>query len=119
MAAMSDQWVVMIDPSKEVKKLGGVPLPVEIVSFAYRSTISHIEKLGFTGSLRHREDGSIYITDNGNFIFDLDLGDIRIEFEALDVQLLKIPGVVVTGFFFNMATQVVIGFADGRVETRV
>lgn len=118
-ASMSDQWIVMIDPSKEVSKLGKAPLPVEIIPFAYRSTINHIEQSGFEGRLRHRDDGSIYVTDNGNFIFDVSLGTARTDYETIDITLQRIPGVLDTGFFFNLATLVIVGYPDGHIETRI
>ena len=46
-ASMSEEMIVVVDESKCVEKLGKFPLPVEIVSFAYRSTIDRFEKLGF------------------------------------------------------------------------
>lgn len=118
-AAMSDQWIVMIDPSKEVSDLGNTPLPVEISSFAYRSTINHIEQSGFEGRLRHEKNGSIYVTDNGNFIFDVSLKNAGKDFQAIDILLQRIPGVLDTGFFFDMATQVIIGYPDGRVQIKI
>jgi len=34
----------------------------------------------------------------------------------LNIVLHNIPGVVETGLFVNMATKIVVGYKDGRVE---
>lgn len=117
-AVMSDQLIIIIDPSKECESLGGVPLPVEILPFAYRSIIYHIECAGFSGSLRHSKEGSLYVTDSGNYLFDVDLKTASDDLAQVDASLKRIPGVLETGFFENLATQVIVGFSDGHVETR-
>jgi ribose 5-phosphate isomerase A len=118
-AAMSDQMVIIVDPSKEVEQFGGVPLPVEILPFAYRSTIQHIEAEGFKGKLRHNQNGAIYVTDNGNYIFDIALDNNMKDLEAVDLLLHLIPGVLATGFFLGLATLVIVGYPDGHTETRM
>lgn len=118
-ASMSDQCIIMIDPSKEVKQLGGSLLPVEILPFAYRATIEHLESSGFKGQLRHQSNGSIFVTDNGNYIFDIKLEKNITDFEAVDLLLHHIPGVLATGFFFGLATSVIVGYPDGHTETRM
>jgi ribose 5-phosphate isomerase A len=54
------------------------------------------------------------ITDNGNFIIDVDFGTIKNPLE-LNQKLLNIPGVVDTGLFVNMASKAYIGNKDGTV----
>jgi ribose 5-phosphate isomerase A len=56
------------------------------------------------------------VTDNGNFILDVDFGQIENPIE-LDKEILPIPGVVGTGFFINMASKVYIGLENGEVLT--
>lgn len=117
-ASMSDQYVVIIDPSKEVESLGNFPLPIEVLPFAYRATVCRIESNGFKGVMRHKNDGSLYVTDNGNYIYDMTLGNDPKDLEAIDLVLHRIPGVIETGFFFGLATLVIVGYPNGRVETR-
>ena len=112
-AHMSREMVVIIDESKLVSKLGKRPLPVEIIPFGSAATLHQLELLGYKGVLRLK-DNSPYITDNHNLIYDVHLPS-GIQPEMAHQQIVSLPGVVNTGFFFNMAGRVVIGFLDGKV----
>jgi ribose 5-phosphate isomerase A len=48
------------------------------------------------------------VTDNGNFIIDIDFGAIR-EPSALDVRLKGIPGILETGLFLGYAGVAYVG----------
>ncbi len=113
-ATMSREMVVIIDESKLVSKLGKRPLPVEIIPFGSTATIHQLELLGYKGVLRLKE-GSPYITDNHNLIYDLHLDPENTHPERDHQQIISIPGVVDTGFFFDLAGPVIIGFRDGKV----
>lgn len=110
-ANIAKQMIVIVDSSKLVGTLGQFPLPVEIVPFAYQVTISEIEKLGYKGHLRQKQ-GSLFITDNGNYIVDLETRKI-LNPAKLELQLQGIPGVVTTGLFLQMADRVIVGYEDG------
>ena len=60
-------------------------------------------------------DGPV-VSDNGNFIIDADFGEISNPGE-LNMNFLKIAGVVDTGLFINMASKAYIGLEDGNVLT--
>jgi len=109
-AKASKKMIVLIDPSKRVQKLGGRTLPIEIAQFGAHFTIAHIEDLGYTGALRKT------LTDNGNLIFDIDLKGPLSDPESLNAKLLNIPGVLETGLFLGMATEVIEGNEDGSVK---
>lgn len=111
-ANMSKERIFIVDESKLVSKLGKRPLPVEIIPFASAATIHQLECLGYKGSLRMRNNAP-YITDNHNFIYDVHLPDHKPE--MIHQQISAVPGVVDTGFFFNLAGKVIIGFLDGKV----
>lgn len=115
-AGMSREWVVLIDPAKQVDQFGKFPLPLEILPFAYPATQAKIESLGLKGSFR-KKGKTLTTTDNGNYIFDIHLRP-PFEPEKLNDSLLNIPGVLETGFFFNMAKKVIIGHPDGTVEIK-
>jgi ribose 5-phosphate isomerase A len=114
LASSSREMVVVVDESKLVSQLGKCKLPVEIIPFGYIPTIEKIKKAGYRGILREKSDGSLLITDNGNFIFDIHFDHLREHPEQDEERLLPIPGVVDTGFFFNLAGRVIIGYLDGR-----
>lgn len=117
-ATMSREMIVIVDEGKLVKELGKFPLPIEIVPFAYKATLRHLADLGFHGVLRQDASGNVYITDNGNYIFDIHFKELCANPE-IDHQLIRnVPGVIETGFFFHLAGRVIVGFNDGRVEIR-
>lgn len=115
LAKMSREMIVIIDESKLVQKLGNRPLPVEIVPFGHTATIHQLQLLGYTGTLRKASDNALYVTDNHNYLFDIHLDSFPQDPPMSHEQIISIPGVVDTGFFFDLAGRVVIGFLDGRV----
>lgn len=114
-ASMSRELVVIVDESKVVTRLGECPLPVEIIPFGYRATLYKLEQLGYTGTLRTSER-QLFLTDNSNLIYDVRFPQGCRDPERDHERIRSIPGVIDTGFFFNMAGRVVVGFKDGRVE---
>ncbi len=114
-ASMSREMIVIVDQSKLVSKLGKKNLPVEIIPFAPLATQNKLEKLGYSGSWRQTPEGSPYITDNGNYLFDIHFDQPRNDPEQDHELLIHQAGVVDTGFFFGLAGRVVIGFFDGQI----
>ncbi len=114
-ASMSRELIVIADESKLVPALGKCKLPVEIIPFAKAATVHHIHKAGYKGEFRKSPDGNLYVTDNGNLIYDIQFNNPRQQPEKDHETLIHIPGVVDTGFFFNLAGRMVIGFLDGQV----
>jgi ribose 5-phosphate isomerase A len=94
-AAASRRMIVIADGSKQVARLGGVPVPVEILPFACASVLA---ALGGEPVLR-LADGKPYRTDNGNWIADVryDLADPA----AIARHLDAIPGVLGHGLFLD------------------
>ena len=115
-AASSKEMVVIIDESKQVDQLGRFPLPVEIVRFGSRATLEKMQAKGFNGVLRKGEKGELFVTDEGHYIVDITFTSPLDDPESVDAELRNIPGVVETGFFFNLAGRVLIGRANGEVE---
>ena len=114
----SDRMVVIADETKKVNKLGKFPLPVEVLKFGSASSQKQIEELliaqnyrDFTVQMR-MEKNKPFITDEGNYIFDLNLGEIQ-DPRKLCVDLNIIPGVVENGLFIVVCKAVVIGYSDG------
>ncbi len=116
LANASREMVVLVDETKKVAQLGGEKLPVEILSFAHVATIAKIRTLGFRGELRLHSDGRPFQTDNGNLIYDIEFQKPRSTPEKDHERLIHIPGVVETGYFFNLAGRVLIGMSSGEVE---
>ncbi|WP_435006602.1 ribose-5-phosphate isomerase RpiA [Tundrisphaera lichenicola] len=117
-AASSKRFVVLIGPEKEVSHLGEHgKLPVEVVPFALPLARRKLELLGLPPVLRLNQDGTPYVTDNGNPILDCKVGPID-DAAALEHAILYIPGVVGTGLFVDMAETVLIQNEDGTVSAR-
>jgi ribose 5-phosphate isomerase A len=114
-ANMSLELIIIIDELKLVPELGTCKLPVEVLPFAHLATLHHIEKAGYKGVLRTAKDGSLFVTDNRNLIFDIHFDKTRTKPEEDHETLIHLPGVVDTGFFFNLAGRVIVGFSDGQV----
>lgn len=117
----SDRMAVIADETKKVNKLGKFPLPVEVLKFGSASSQKQIEELliaqnykDFTVQMR-MEKNKPFITDEGNYIFDLNLGEIQNP-RKLCVDLNIIPGVVENGLFIDVCKAVVIGYSDGTAK---
>jgi ribose 5-phosphate isomerase A len=114
-ASASEQFVVIADESKVVDKLGRFPLPVEVIPMAAPLVRPTLERLGFQVALRKHEDGSLYITDEGNLLFDCS-GMVIDDPPALAALLDRTVGVVEHGLFLNMANHALIATESGVVE---
>ena len=122
-ATASDRMVVITDATKEVKALGGFPLPVEVIPFGWQASRMLIEELlgamdvmGTQATLR-MNGSRPFVTDQGNHILDLALGRIGNP-RQVSLALNQVPGVVENGLFIDICDAVVIGYADGKVEFR-
>lgn len=114
-ATLASRFVVLVTPDKLVQKLGEKwPLPVEVVPFAVPAVR---RSLGAYGSPVLRMAGSdAYRTDNGNAVIDLAPSGGRFDGSRdVDAKIRALPGVVDTGFFFDMATLVLVG-EPGKVR---
>ncbi|MRU15864.1 ribose-5-phosphate isomerase RpiA [Roseovarius sp. A21] len=122
-ATASDQMIVIADVGKEVETLGNFPLPVEVIPFGWQTTKSLIEEmlvsmdvLGRDATLRMNGERP-FVTDEGNYILDLHLGRIG-NANQMAMVLNQMPGVVENGLFIDICDVVILGYGDGRVETR-
>jgi ribose 5-phosphate isomerase A len=109
--------VIVVDEKKLAKTLGGPqPIPVEITPFGYASTLEKIRRISEKTSLRE-STGKVgpIITDNGNMIVDAYFRNLRRP-DIVHEKLKKIPGVVETGLFIDMADTAYVGRRDGHVD---
>lgn len=122
-ATASDRMIVITDASKEVETLGAFPLPIEVIPFGWQTSKALVEELLISMDVMGREttlrmNGDVpFISDEGNHIIDLHLNRIG-NARQLSMALNQIPGVVENGLFIDICDTVVIGYGDGRVETR-
>ena len=116
-ASASRRFVVVVDESKVVERLGRFPLPVEVIPMAEPLVRRELEAIGFVPKVRMNKDGSEYVTDEGNLI--LDCSGVMIEDPAaMGAKLDSIVGVVEHGLFLGMAEMVLIAGEGGVKERR-
>lgn len=109
-ATVSRRVVFIVDASKLVTRLGGLPLPIEVVPFGAAVVRRRLEALGFDARLRLDHAQQPFRSDNGNVIVDAQLrpgGNL-----PDDHTLRAIVGVVEHGLFRGLAHHVVIGRGD-------
>ncbi|AHE98772.1 ribose-5-phosphate isomerase RpiA [Thioalkalivibrio paradoxus] len=110
-AAASDQFVCVIDETKQVDYLGAFPLPVEVIPMAR----SHVARVltGMGGNPVLREG---FRTDNGNVI--LDVHGLRIMNPVeLESEIDHIAGVVSNGLFARRPANVLLVGTPSGVQT--
>lgn len=116
-ALCAERYVVVVTESKLVEALGAFPLPVEIVPYAMAYVRREIQRRsGDLPVVRREIEGQPFVTNNGNWIFDCHFARID-DPPGLDAALREIHGVVATGLFFNVASEVLVGGADGRARS--
>ena len=115
-AAASRTFVVICDDSKIKPFLGAHPLPVAVVPFGVESTRQKLRRFTETVVLRPSADAKTpFVTDDGLYILDMHLGTIR-DVPALEASLRSVVGVVEVGLFVQMASRVIVGYADGHTK---
>ncbi|GCE06260.1 ribose-5-phosphate isomerase RpiA [Dictyobacter aurantiacus] len=113
LASAARRFVVIADSSKKVTQLGHrYPLPVEIIPLAKTPIALQISRLGAQIQIRHNNNIP-FITDNHNYILDCTFPQGIGDPAQLDAQLHNIVGVVETGLFIHMVSQVIIGGPEG------
>ncbi len=118
LAHSSKRFVLMIDERKWKKPWQECLLPVAVVPFGLMATIREIQQLGMRPVLR-KNGAAPYLTNDGLFIIDIPLTLAVHSLADLDSQLKEIPGVVETGIFFHFASEIVIGYGNGKVEHKM
>jgi len=110
-AAASARFICIVDESKRVERLGGFPLPVEVIPMAREFVAQQLRRLGGRPVLREG-----FVTDNGNEI--LDVHGLSIDDPlALEDWLNAIPGVVTNGIFARQKADLVLIGTPRGVET--
>jgi len=114
-ASSAKRFIVVADSSKVVATLGRFPLPVEVIKMALPLVTKKLRELGLSPVQRHHPDGSVYLTDEDNFILDCACGQI-VDPAATAAAIRSVIGVVEHGLFLNMASLALIAGEDGVTE---
>lgn len=113
-ASLSRNRIIITDSSKKVEKLGAFKVPIEVIPTAYQYVVNELEKMNGKVNLRYK-DGKIFISDNNNYIVDVDFGLID-EPEKLSQSLNQIDGLLAHGLFVNLTTKVIMA-KEGKLFT--
>ncbi|MHA1519855.1 MAG: ribose 5-phosphate isomerase A [Promethearchaeota archaeon] len=120
-ASCSKKLVIVADYRKDSHLLGEKwkkGIPIEVIPFAYVPVMKKLELMGGKPTLRMaKSKAGPVVSDNGNFIVDVDFGLLEKPAE-LNQQIKMIPGVVETGLFIKMAIKAYFGQADGSLISR-
>ena len=92
---------IIIDDSKQVKKLGtNFPVPIEVFPAALLHVEDELRKIGANSLLirpAKGKDGPV-ITENGNLVLDAHFDDID---DKMEIKIKSITGVIESGLFIN------------------
>jgi ribose 5-phosphate isomerase A len=118
-AQNSRKLVIIADEGKVVTGLGAKsPLPVEVAQFGYETQEHFLRDLGADPRLRMGAGGMVFVTDNGNFIYDCHFPAGIANPAELEHAMKKRAGIVETGLFLGLASVALIGSDDAVRELR-
>ena len=109
----ADRFVVVVDESKMVQRLGRGPFPVDVVPFGLEAQLRWLSTLGCRAELRLEQDGSRVVTDDGNQMALCWFPEGIADPYALARALADRPGIAEHGLFLDMATDVIIAGSGG------
>ncbi len=116
LAKACDSFLVLIDASKRVKRIGqNFPIPIEVMPFAWRLVQRSVAAIGGHGTLRQtaNQDG-LAVTSHGSLVLDV-VFEPNIDGKTLNDRLNAIPGIVEHGIFSGLTRAVFCGH-DGQVD---
>lgn len=112
-AGAAKEFFIVVDQTKLVQNIGEThPVPIEVIPFAFEYASGILENYGRKTELRMSSSGAPFVTDNGNYIIDLETGRIE-DPEKLERELNMIPAVIENGIFFDMADRIFVGYEGG------
>jgi len=111
-ACAAKRFVVVVDESKIVDRLGQGVLPVEVSAFLWRGTAERLALLCTGLKVRGGEEQP-YVTDGGNLILDLSFDNGIDDPSALAKEIKNTVGVLEHGLFIGMADTCVVAGMDG------
>lgn len=118
--ALADKFVVIVDESKLVDRLGSkFPVPIEVLPMALGAVMRAVVDVGGKPELRmaRRKAGPV-VTDQGNLVIDARFDSIE-DPGDLERTLNNIPGVLENGLFVGVTDTVLVGsVSDGRPTVR-
>ena len=112
-AAQADRFLIIVDESKLVDRLGAGPLPVEILPFGAAVQARWLQGLSSRAELWLEEDGRPIVTDNGNYLVRCWFEGGIVDARALARALADRAGVIEHGLFLGMTDAVIVASPQG------
>lgn len=114
-AQKTKTFIIVADAGKRVGTMGTKsPLPVEVTQWSHQTHMKFLESLGCVPVLRTNADGSPFVTDCGNYIFNCDFRPNGFDDPAkLQWRIKTHAGVIDTGLFLGMAATALIAGDNG------
>lgn len=117
-AQASKQFLVVVDHTKISKKLGNkFKVPVEVIPFALETETFFLKNCCKDVLIRKNNDGTLFVTDEGNYILDADFGEIENPAAAASM-LNERAGIVEHGLFIGLASAVYSASSEGIIALR-
>ena len=112
-AQASRREIIAVDDSKLTPVLGAhFSLPVEVAPFGWQSQVRFLESLGAKPKIRTLEDGTRFVTDSGNMIFDCSFAPIP-DPASLANTLSARAGIIEHGLFIGLASDLIVAGDSG------
>ena len=115
-AQAAASMIVVADPSKEVEVLGAFSLPIEVTQFSWTETKRQIQNMFECEARIRGGEEEPFVTDNGNYILDLQCGPTLNDSLSAEARLLSLAGVCEVGLFNNICDIVIVASEHG-IET--
>jgi ribose 5-phosphate isomerase A len=118
-ALLAKRFVVIVDPSKVVDKLGvGFPLPVMVKPSAWKKVKAELERLGAEVSLRPQDKSQTqsppFLDDAGNHVLDASFPHGIDNPYDLQAKLDATKGVAAHGLFLGMTDDLIVGLSEDK-----
>ncbi|MEL7208226.1 MAG: ribose-5-phosphate isomerase RpiA [Actinomycetota bacterium] len=111
-AEMAERFVVVVDESKLVDRLGDFGVPIEVMAFGHDVVARHLKTLGAEEVYVRPETA-----DSGNLILDAEFGLLDDPLALAD-RMDSITGLVAHGIFpGSMVSEVLVARPDGTIDT--
>ncbi len=117
-ATQADRFLIIVDESKLVARLGAGPLPVEILPFGAQAQLRWLQGLSSRTELWRQRGGAPVVTDNGNYLARCWFEDGIANPHALARTLGDRPGIIEHGLFLDMAHAVIVAGPEGTRTMR-
>jgi len=116
-ASSSKRFIVVVDDTKVVPTLGKFPLPLEVIKMALPLVTKDLNDLGLNPKQRMHPDGSVYLTDENNYVVDCHINRIT-DPAATAAAIRNLVGVVEHGLFLGMTNLVLVAGENGVTEMK-